>query len=135
MKSRMFKMIAAVTAIALVAALPAVAGMANEGRRVQASDELKAFFLERGVQAAYLDKGQAEMPADQWKKIVKIVNAPDIEDPEDDEPNVDDDHDVLNSLVFRALWGATDDDEDPVYITLGNATWSHESGVDEDEAE
>jgi hypothetical protein len=135
MSNRMFKMIAAVTAILLVAALPAVAGVANEGRRIEASGELVAFFQERGVDAIYLGKSRAEMPAAQWSRIVKIVNAPDVEDLEDDEPNVDDDHDVLNSLVFKALWSATDKDDDPVYITLGNMSWCHECGVDEEEQE
>jgi len=133
MKNRMLVTIVAVAAMVLLAGLPAVAGAVDGARRIEVSEELKAFFEERGVQAIYLGKSRAEMPADQWKRIVKIVNEPDVEDLEDDEPNVDDDHDVLNSLVFQSLWGSAGADDDPVYITLGDATWRYESGVEEDE--
>jgi hypothetical protein len=75
MKSRKFVMIAAVAAMLILAGLPAVAGAVDAARRIEASEELKAFFEALGVDAIYLGKSQG-VPADQWKRMVRSSTLP-----------------------------------------------------------
>ncbi len=114
----------AAVALLAAAALPAVAST-DYGRLVPVSQELKDFFAARGVDPQYLGMDQAQVPADQWARIVKVVTA------YDDPDVMTDDHDRLNTLVMSALIDATSELDSPVYITLGNSVWIHQQVSDD----
>jgi hypothetical protein len=133
MKSSSLRAAALLVSLLLIVIVPALAtGTKEEAaktcRQVEASEELKAFFQERGVEPKYIGKSRSEVPADQWSLMVQIVNTPDIATDGDGKAKTDDLHDVLNSLVVTTLWCCAHDEEDEkdtVSITIGNLTWCH----------
>jgi hypothetical protein len=112
--------------VAIVGILMLVAGFAAfadaaPGRLVPITQDIKDFFAARGVDPSYLGLEKSLVPADQWAKIVNIVNTPDVAD------ITTDDHDRLNTLVISALMNETVTTDDPVYMTIGTSSWIHES--------
>ncbi len=97
---------------------------AAPGRLVPVTQDIKDFFAARGADPSYLGLPKAQVPAEEWAKIVKIVNTPDVADV------MTDDHDMLNSLVLAALINETITTDDPVYMTIGNSQWIHQSVSD-----
>ena len=134
MKTFTLKTVGLAVALLLLAVLPiAASDQSALGRQVQPGDELAAFFEARGVDPQYLTMPKSAVPAEQWALIRKIVSTPNWDDPDTDYVDYTDDHDVLNSLVYLTLAKATHTTYDPVYITLGGTTWSHELIVEDDE--
>lgn len=121
MNARTFRIAALVAALVLAAVLPVAASGVQEssitGRAVTPSADTLAFFQSHGVDSQYVTKEQNEMPADQWAKLVEIVDSP---------HNVAGDlHDQLNSLVLADLHNATIGLGETVYIAIGNSVWTH----------
>lgn len=132
-------MIAAMVAVlAAIAVLPAMAGGTGESTSratVAAGSELTAFFAERGVDPRYLGLEKSQIPEEQWSRINEIVAAANVESDDTETLDYDDDHDVLNSLVFESLYAASDTAGETVYLTLGDTTWGHTLEATDDDTE
>ncbi len=124
------KSIVLMGALLMAIILPAAAGGAGEfaadARLVEITPAIAGFFEERGVSPVYLGQSKEQVPAIEWQTMLEVINA------EDDPDVVTDDHDLLNSLVLHALFSATDEIGDPVYMTIGSTSWRHELIEEED---
>jgi hypothetical protein len=126
--NRFFKVAALAGALLVAAGSVAMASTVSSepGRQVAVTQELKDFFAANGADASYLGMAKSSVPAAEWAKIVAVVNTPDVTD------DTTDTHDVLNSLVGKALGNATSTIDDPVYMNLGGEQWVYELVADDD---
>jgi hypothetical protein len=120
MSTKAIRIFMAAAAIGLAATFAASA--APVGHAAPITTDLAAYFTGFGVDPQYLNVPVDKVPADQLAKIDKALSATDYTF------KLVNYNTKLSSLVYLALSAATDKQNDPVYIQIGNAVWQMEKG-------
>jgi hypothetical protein len=122
MMNRFFKVAALAGALVVAAGSVAMASSsaAAPGKLVPVTQEITEWFAANGVDASILTASRGSVSSAEWKKLVDLVNTPDVAD------DTTDVHDVLNTLVDQALINATSTYDEPVYMDIGGSRWVYE---------
>ena len=124
----MFTRKASVLIIAIALALVA-GGSVSALEKVTPNAAIYEFFAARGVEAGTVNSPKASLSAEEWSKISAIIRTT-------DDPITDaDDHDILNSLVWSALYAAGASENTPMYIQIGDTQWILGEPASTDDAE